>query len=152
MGERVAANRFLRMPGVQALEDKLLLGTAPANFESQCDEVSQKLFGITRWDIASLFDGMTREQMIVEYHTKFAIENYVYDDDKVDYLKTLGWDFTDNIGRPLNVMPLFCLQAEAIARGYFAPPTNLHEVSAETWGSSLEAAAKNFQKQKRDRR
>jgi len=150
MGDQVALKKFVRMPGIQSIEDKKRLGTINSStFEILCYDASMNIFGIWVSDVQDLFKDVPDEDFVKEVLTKFHCERFSDPEDKVACLRELGWDFTDDYGKPLLVTNLFCLQAEAIARGYFAAPANLHEVSAESWGSALEAEARNFKRQKR---
>jgi hypothetical protein len=135
------------MPGVRELEDQLILGKK-LHFDGDLDEVSKKLFGITQWDIWEPYAHLG-EDWRDECRKTYAMAALDFDEDKVAYLKDIGWDFTDELGRPVRVLQYFCFQAEAIARGLVAGTADTTEVAAEMWGAQLEAQVRAYKKQKR---
>lgn len=123
------------LPGVEALERKLLWGLTrrgptSAEVDHEVNIVSQQLFGITRQDTEySWPDGdppvraiedpwhvSDVERRYLEYEQRFQTTG-LNDEDSVVVLRGLGFDFTNEHGRPLLCTTLLSRQAEAAARG-----------------------------------
>ena len=157
--------RILDLPGFQALEDKRVVtqparGPLTADFEASVDALSESTFGITKaqteyeppyeywemseddpakWAIGHAWD---------EHDKKFASSDLPYDE-RVAYLKDLGWDFTDQRGNLLQITELFCRQVEAVSKGLGGRMPDTASIGLESWATQVEREAREFKKNAR---
>jgi len=159
-----ALRRLIDLPGVRALENKLVMERVSRNqhldgFRNACEDVSFDLFGITRGDVFEEFGKAYLrdhpEKDVVEldlddlqeaYKATYKTESLGWEEDKVEFLKSLGWDLTNDRGTALSITDYFCRQVEAVATGRAGALPDLETASAESWGEGLEHAARAFKR------
>ncbi|HWJ71884.1 MAG TPA: hypothetical protein VNX29_01845 [Kaistia sp.] len=161
---------MLRMrdhPKVQELQRKLLLFYNPAHplspeLETLIESVSRALFKIDR--VATVIDEPervdlpTREQMDAYWRARDLFESHEaqFDElyggsDTLVILRRLGLDFSDASGNPLNCLRFLDRQAFAAAKGICGELPDRSELATRLFEDSLQAAADEWQKKRRDR-
>jgi hypothetical protein len=154
------------MPGVRDLEAHLLLDTHGGDkelraFHVLCGAVLFDLFEIKRADTEyrpplSYFDGTMTEEakeeeddQFQENESQYFAEKLPWDEQKVEYLKALGWDLTGDNGQPLGITRHVCRVIEAVAKGLAGKAPEADVLDAKRWAEDMEVAAKQFQQKKR---
>ncbi|MGH0227912.1 hypothetical protein NKZ03_17625 [Sinorhizobium meliloti] len=157
--------RVLDLPGIQQLEDKLLLyqsrsGRVPPEISLLIDELGKTTFGITERDTRfevpddySTLPEWSRERWEIDaryhaYEERFLTTEAI-DDEAVAILLGLGLDFRDKHGWPLLCTRHFRRQAEAAARGIMGRMPDRAAVNLESWTKALERDAKEHMARKR---
>jgi len=158
--------RLLDLPGIQALENKLLMNTRAGAedfgaFDRECQELSRDLFGIDRtdtlyflpddvnWDELSDSEREAFASASDAHEAQFVASAMDWDEDRVAHLEEFGWDLTDDRGHPLRVCKYFCRQVESVAKGIAGTAPNVDEVSAKSWGEQMALEARKFKTGKR---
>jgi len=170
MTEKQPLRRFIKMPGVRDLENRLLLDTVggggePSDgFEFQRDLVLRKLFGITRRDtIFETPDAYANRQLSQdekydledlrdEWEEQFQTEDLKWDDHRVAYLKMLGWDLAGDNGQPLLITRYVCRVIEAVAKGIAGTAPDAEIIARDTWAAQIQEDAQKFTSKSRARR
>lgn len=143
--------RLLDLPGFRALEDKFVIFPGIPLDEPWCADLSLKTFGLTRIDTLYLGGYEPDDLSDAEYKShrgnraahdsKFETAN-VDDFKRVEILKRLGLDFTNDYGKPLKCTAAFCRQAElAIKQLRWKPADVLGRVEVMSARLEDEAAA-----------
>jgi hypothetical protein len=160
--------KLIDLPGVRDLENLSVLNNRArvddqerAAFQSRCDNVSIAIFGVAQEDTYFFapdaffeddFDPDAARAIIQQCNdneAQYHVESLTHDREVVQYLKTLGWDLSDDYGRPLHVLAYFARLVEGFAKGIVGKSDALGEAKAEGWGQSLEADARVFAKARR---
>lgn len=150
--------RVLDLPGVQRLEDKLLLNGFPRRdllpeTEQLADETSIRLFGITKaqteiyLDDFRDYDDEDFEQRLLRLQRASETVD-VSDEDRVEVLLNLGLDFRGQRGHPLLCTRLFGRQAEAAAKRIIGNLPDQASAHLQKWESNLERDAEAWKKRK----
>ena len=137
--------RLIDLPGISDLEHKALMNPryAEPDAREQYDDIdrcSVALFGLT-FDASDQsmrpagWDGIERKPLKIQ----------------VEAFEREGWDVTDSRRRPLRMLEHFNVQLWLALRGVAGrlPFTPAEDETPSAWGSSLQADAARF---KRDRR
>ena len=137
--------RLIDLPGIADLEQKALMNPRYAEHDARAhypdiDRCSTAIFGLT----ADAADAKPRPAGWDKVERRPIKE-------QVEAFEKEGWDVTDNRRRPLRMLEHFNVQLWLAARGVagqlpFVPDD---EDAPSAWGSSLQADAAKF---KRDRR
>lgn len=123
--------RIIDLPGVRELEDRLLIYSGD---QGRCEDlaalVSHSIFGIadrnTRFeapsDLASemhysVLARIEAGRLEYEHEANFGAGDDLTDDEIVEVMDDLGFDFRDDRGQPLRCTKLLCRAAEAAAKG-----------------------------------
>lgn len=162
--------RLLDLPGIRDLENLHLLndnahvGIAEQDkLSNRIDDVSVKYFGITEpetyYAFPDDFEELKRSEPEEAYRLQderdefeaqfFCNANRPFRD-LLSYLQNLGWDLTDENGRPLRLLERFARQIEAAAKGLVegAHLPSVKAVNDEKWETNLAEAAKQYVKRK----
>jgi hypothetical protein len=128
--------RLRDLPGVMALErraqlDRSLAAESARSREDAFDEVSVALFGITADQAMEEWEW--GEDDILNPHTALS------ENDLAAMFHRLGWDVTDEYGRPLLVMKHFDRQLALVLAGEIELKSGREP---EAWGDELAAEAK----------
>ncbi|MCV9962192.1 hypothetical protein OIU34_09800 [Pararhizobium sp. BT-229] len=163
--KRIDLIKMLSIPGIIDLEGKLLLnpprnGNLVPSVEEYVDSVSLKIFGITATDtLFELPEGYEDEpegtlewfrvqSRLCDHEDQYATADST-DDEAVEILLMLGFDFRDDRGQPLRCTKFLCRQAEAAARGMMGTMPDRAEVGLEAWAKKLEQDAKQHMARKK---
>lgn len=160
--------RVLRLPDIQSIEDKILIqaprhGELPWELSDFIDDVSKRIFGITRND--TLFEypadyaDLEEESEawwdiydLREIHEQQFQTSNLPDEEAVQALLRLGLDFRDADGNPLRCTKFFCRQAEAAAKGIAGKMPDIRSVDAHSWESKLRKESEEFVRKRRPKR
>lgn len=69
-----------------------------------------------------------------------------WDEDKVVYLRPLGWDLTDDKGQPLRITRHVCRVIEAVAKGVAGTAPDAEIIDREAWTAKIQQDADAFRK------
>ena len=157
--------RFRDLPGVDGLENACFLlmdrrGNLPPEIEERARDLSLQVFGITEAETKYVWpdeyfdhhpDSYEAYPFIVqaEAHERRFEAMKLPDDEKVKYLKNLGWDFGDERGEPLRSIRLFVRQAEAVSKGIAGQWPDLEATAEAKTFSQLEKEAKEWAARRR---
>ena len=139
--------RLRDLPGVMTLErraqlDPTIAAESARSRVDEIDEVSLLNFGIDADEAMDrLWDMVSSDQPLV-----FNPYTVTSEHDTAARFRALGWDVTDEHGRPLLVLKHFDAQLALVVNG--ALELQAHKDPA-TWGASLETEAAMFKRQKR---
>jgi hypothetical protein len=152
--------RLIRMPGIAALEDRLLLDTLARDndlyeFKAMCGETLFSLFGI--WHQDTLFarpdnyeamdeDARYEIQLQAEaWEEQFVTEGMKWDEVRLPYLKTLGWDLTNHRGQALNITKYVCRIVEAVAKNIAGQAPDGDVIDVQVLEDRLKRQVADFQ-------
>jgi PAS domain-containing protein len=169
MNEKRPLRRFIRMPGVRDLENRYLLDTVAGDehldgFMAECNRVLRDLFGITRSDtIFKTPDAYANrkltdderydlEDLREEWEERFQAEELGWDEHRQEYLKMLGWDLSDDDGKPLRITRYVCRVIEAVAKGIAGTAPDAEIIARDTWAAQIQKEAAQFSKKSRSGR
>lgn len=161
--------RLVKMPGVRDLESRLLLDTVgggppSGDFEFQRDYVLRKLFGITRNDTVfktpdayvdrelSRDEEWDLEDLQEEWELQLLAERLEWDEQRVEYLKLLGWDLADDDGKPLRITRYVCRVIEAATKGIAGTVPDAEVIARDAWAAQIQKDAAQFTSKSRMRR
>jgi hypothetical protein len=115
-------------------------------------ELSRSVFGVAYDDVGPDEDAGVVSGDWSAFEAAYRLAE-APDWDQVNGFRELGWDVTDDHGRPLLVLRHFSWQLLAAIRGEFgAKLPGETPISAEIWGDSLEADARRFRSGAREKR
>lgn len=127
-----------------ALDPTLASIRAQMTRAEELDRISREVFGVVAEDIGFDDDVDPSDVEWERFAARYDLA-YAPDWDQVEGFRSLGWDVTDDNGRPLLVLNHFNWQLLAAIHGEFgAKLPGETPISAETWGSSIEAEARRF--------
>ncbi len=150
--------RIIDLPGVRALEDRILLsGRARGYHEDIVASVSSELFGVSHFDLQfkipeeyrDLPSYKIRQQMELQrlslvHESQFQTHDSLTDDETVSIMAQLGFDFTDDLGRPLRCTKLMSRAAEAAAKGIMGRMPERGAIELKKFELDLEKARDAF--------
>lgn len=121
--------RLLDRPGIRQIEDRLLCSyrAEPPLGGTVADDASLASFDIVysktlpppcpwEWESLNLREQDDYLQQALRWEAQFEVAD-MDDFERVRVLKRMGWDFSDEYGKPLKVTAAFCRQAEAASKG-----------------------------------
>jgi hypothetical protein len=128
-----------------ALNPEIAADRARVTHGEDIDHISTEVFGVTYDDIGLDFDDAEVSDAEWEaFATGYRLAE-VPAWEQVKGFRELGWDVTDEHGRPLLVLHHFSWQLLAAIRGEFAAKLpGAVPISPDVWGSSIEAEARRF--------
>ena len=157
--------KMATFPGVDALEGSLLLAeryTPLESFTKQIDEVSLAAFAITCKATQFVYpadyyeEGTPRSRILTlqaqrrKHESQFKADQMETDEERAQYLLSLGIDFTRDGRVPLHCTWWLCRQAEAAAQGLFdATMPNSGVLSVGQFSDKLAAEAAVWMRSKR---
>jgi len=158
IGKPSAPIKVIRLPGFKSLEDRSLWEMGTPDFDNDVNTLSLRTFGITvedtyfpapmGWRDFAIERQWEVEQKIGDHEARFPAY-YAGEDQIIEQFKKLGFDFTDDHGKPLRILELFCRQAEAAARGIAGRRPEVAALDAEIWGNDLEEQARQWKDARR---
>ncbi len=169
MSAKQSLRRFIRMPGVRDLENRLLMATVAGlehldGFMDECNSVLRNLFGITRSDTIfktpdayenrklSDDERYDLEDLREDWEGRFQAEELRWDEHRVEYLKMFGWDLSDDNGQPLRITRYISRVIEAVAKGIAGTAPDAEVISRDAWAAQIQKDAAMFSKKSRARR
>lgn len=142
----------------QAVLEPALAARSAEWRDDRIDDVSRKVFGILITEVGPTLpadlDELTEDELLA-WRTSYEAAAKHYSlaaanaQEQVSGFAALGWDVTDEYGRPLRTLGHFCFQLQAAIRGEFGAKLPV-AVDAETWGGNMAKDALSF-RPKRDR-
>ena len=131
-------------------------GISP-EFQSQCDATMLKLFGMdasgTEFQApAGWYGRLKREdvsQMKRDFEAQFHTSKMKWPEDQAAYLKTLGWDLTDDKGNALLITKQFARVVEAVAKRIAGHAPNMDQVEVEIFEDSMKRQVDEYLRKKR---
>jgi hypothetical protein len=155
--------RIIDLPGVRALEDRLLLSGRNSGYhEDIVALVTRELFGVGHFELRfkvpedyqelSSFDvrkHVELERLLLIHESQFETGDNLTDGETVEVMSRLGFDFTDDVGRPLRCTKLMSRPVEAAAKGIMGRVPDRDAIEIERFEADLEKARDAFLAKKR---
>ena len=153
------AIRVRDLPGVRDLENRLLMNSRDRH-RSEWDiaTVCRTVFGIDPtevdyhppdhyWELPE--NSPERIRMCEDYYDQFDAHDGLTDDETVDVMMGLGFDFSDERGHPLRCTKAIARVAEAAVKGIVGQMPDRQAATVENWGDALKREAEAFLVKKR---
>jgi hypothetical protein len=153
------------MPGVRALEDRLLSelkawGEPSPLFFEELEALTQNLFAASISDTRFVWpenrENLSEEETYdieddeIAFDESFKTKEMAWAEDIADYLKTLGWDLSDDRDNPLQLTKYVGSVIEGVAKGMFGKSPDSEVVDLQNWSEKLEREAGIFKSKQRN--
>jgi len=157
--------RVIDLPGVRALEGRLLLsGRDRGRSEDMVASVARDLFGVGHFELQFTIPEKYRdlpsyavselhelEQLREVHESQFETSDRLTDDETVEVMARLGFDFRDDAGRSLRCTKLMNRPVEAAAKGIMGHLPDRGAIELKKFEADLEKARDAFLAKKRRR-
>ena len=144
--------RIIDLPGVRVLEDRLLLsGRDRGHHEDMIALVSRDLFGVGHFELQfktpdeyrdlpsyAVREHLQLEKLWMVHENQFETGNDLTDDETVEVMARLGFDFTDDQGRPLRCTKFMSRPVEAAAKRIMGRLPDREEIQIRKFEADLE--------------